>query len=502
MNSKDNKPNCPIVPCNNLGSSHIPRFGKEDPHTPEYHLVQRHQVYRDTVKSSEKLPQIPPVSGSLPCSTAFTFDGRTGSSLSRLGDFGSFFSFTPTESPLRTTNRRSTPPQLDHTISNAQIETIFGSSSKSNPRSRPVLVPHLRSDEKLVKNMVVEREPPKTVLSPVKVNQQQQPPKVSHAEFGTPSSLQSPLAKSIFNIPKPNHARPEHHRPAVSSVPASHMHTAALDTNKGFVDPFQPRPSQKVPVQQPAVPRIHLDEDVVEIPRPANASTWSSYPVRQPIYSSNMDNRSYASIGRLGASKTGALVDLTDTALFEDKFGAPDPYNYIDPEKANENIKALLEGAFEDEDDKPKTRGRKKKLEAKTADLIDKLKGLDMTPDGIHEEAEAQEEDEDEDDGTVEGLKVKLLPHQAEGVEWMRQKEISVKKKNGILPKGGILADDVGLHSFVQYLTRADSSRWVLAKQSRLLLSFLRILARPLLLQRIQKIKSTNFRIALARILW
>ena len=147
------------------------------------------------------------------------------------------------------------------------------------------------------------------------------------------------------------------------------------------------------------------------------------------------------------------MIDLTkpqssfssDPALFDEKFGAADPYLYVDAGKATENIKALLEGAFEDEEDKPRTRGRKKKVEAAVAGLADDLQKLDVKAkeqkdDHDHEE----EEDEDEDDGTVEGLEVKLLPHQRDGVEWMKEKEIGVKKKNGILPKGGILADDVG----------------------------------------------------------
>ncbi|KEQ99392.1 hypothetical protein AUEXF2481DRAFT_58933, partial [Aureobasidium subglaciale EXF-2481] len=49
-----------------------------------------------------------------------------------------------------------------------------------------------------------------------------------------------------------------------------------------------------------------------------------------------------------------------------------------------------------------------------------------------------------------EGLSIKLLPHQVEGVSWMIDKEIGERKKNGVLPKGGILADDMGLGKTVQ----------------------------------------------------
>ena len=147
------------------------------------------------------------------------------------------------------------------------------------------------------------------------------------------------------------------------------------------------------------------------------------------------------------------FVDLTkpqesiipDSVIFGSDFGAADPYNYVEAGKATENIKALLEGVFEDEEEKPRTRGRKKKVKAAVVGLTDKMKDFGIEAEKkeeVKEEAE-EEEEEDIDDGTVEGLKVKLLPHQVDGVEWMREKEASVKKKNGVLPKGGILADDV-----------------------------------------------------------
>jgi hypothetical protein len=45
-----------------------------------------------------------------------------------------------------------------------------------------------------------------------------------------------------------------------------------------------------------------------------------------------------------------------------DRFGAPDMHAYVDSGAANENIKALLEGAFDDDNEKiPRTLLRKKK---------------------------------------------------------------------------------------------------------------------------------------------
>lgn len=111
------------------------------------------------------------------------------------------------------------------------------------------------------------------------------------------------------------------------------------------------------------------------------------------------------------AQKPANFIDLTTgQPLLDDQFGSIDPYDYIEAGKANENIKALLEGAFEDEEDKPRTRGRKKKAEAAVERLTDKLQGLEVKSEAKEEgEVEQDEQEEEEDDGTVEGLKVKLL---------------------------------------------------------------------------------------------
>lgn len=75
----------------------------------------------------------------------------------------------------------------------------------------------------------------------------------------------------------------------------------------------------------------------------------------------------------------------------------------IDASQVNENMKALLEGAIDENDD----------------------------------DAYVREE------GSIESLSVRLLPHQLDGLAWMLEKEMGRRKKNGALPMGGILADDV-----------------------------------------------------------
>jgi SNF2 family DNA or RNA helicase len=157
------------------------------------------------------------------------------------------------------------------------------------------------------------------------------------------------------------------------------------------------------------------------------------------------------------------FIDLTNTndvgyaknvgGQHKDEFGAMDAYSYVDSAQAQENIKALLEGAFEDEDDKPRTRARKKKVAADIDDLAAKLQQVSVgsvSEDKADDEEHDDNDEEEIDDGTREGLKVKLLHHQIEGVNWMRDKENGQKKTRGVLPKGGILADDMGLGKTVQ----------------------------------------------------
>lgn len=91
---------------------------------------------------------------------------------------------------------------------------------------------------------------------------------------------------------------------------------------------------------------------------------------------------------------------------------------WTDPKKTSSDLKALIEGSLE-EDEEDKT----------MADAED-----------------------DKDRSQVEGLKVRLLPHQVEGVEWMRKRELGPVKK-GKVPKGGILADDMGLGKTLQSIS-------------------------------------------------
>ncbi|KAK4242755.1 SNF2 family N-terminal domain-containing protein [Achaetomium macrosporum] len=97
---------------------------------------------------------------------------------------------------------------------------------------------------------------------------------------------------------------------------------------------------------------------------------------------------------------------------------------YTDPSKASADLKALLEGSMEDEEEDEDS--EKKEGDKPKAETIE--------------------------DGTLEGIKVKLLPHQVEGVKWMRGREVGSGKK-GKATKGGILADDMGLGKTLQSIS-------------------------------------------------
>jgi SNF2 family DNA or RNA helicase len=185
------------------------------------------------------------------------------------------------------------------------------------------------------------------------------------------------------------------------------------------------------------------------IPIPISRPSGPTYNTTQPAPST-----SYGSLGTIyqggfksvnNAGQWGNPIDLTGPSYRDPlNFVNSEPYSFVDPKKAAEDLKALLEGAIEDDDDIPRTRLRKKKKDAETDGLISKLQGLAVT-----EDQPVEEDDDDDDDGTIEGINVKLLPHQVEGLSWMRDRELG-KRKKGTVPKGGILADDMGLGKTLQ----------------------------------------------------
>ncbi|KAK5123572.1 hypothetical protein LTR85_002610 [Meristemomyces frigidus] len=304
------------------------------------------------------------------------------------------------------------------------------------------------------------------------------------AEFGKASPLRNPLKKqhepNLFIPKKPvSKFSPQNRQfmsAAAQQAQASAGSTLPPPEQRAFYLPGQaPKPSSSEG-QKPVVAAAYasmnqpyqrsLDTGYQNVPRPTNAPPITSYPPSKPQFSSLGAKTYYQPF-----QAPKPVVDLTkndddedgfdpDAALREEgsSFGAVDPHSYVDSTQAGENIKNLLEGAFDDDEDKSRIRLRKRAKKAaqqgnekKAKSLADTLASLKVQD---AEDAKAkvaeEEEDEEEEDGTVEGLAVKLLPHQVEGVAWMIEKEIGQTKRRGVLPYGGILADDMGLGKTVQ----------------------------------------------------
>ncbi|KAK3402169.1 SNF2 family N-terminal domain-containing protein [Sordaria brevicollis] len=115
---------------------------------------------------------------------------------------------------------------------------------------------------------------------------------------------------------------------------------------------------------------------------------------------------------------------------------------YTDPDKAKEDLKALLEGGLEEEEEESEgeeTKEKVKKGEAKS-------------------ESKKKEESIVSSTGHLPGLAVPLLPHQVEGVRWMINRELGPLKR-GRVPKGGLLADDMGLGKTLQSISLIIGNR-------------------------------------------
>ncbi|KAN0119906.1 SNF2 family N-terminal domain containing protein [Hyaloscypha variabilis] len=300
--------------------------------------------------------------------------------------------------------------------------------------------------------MVNERSPakppPKAPLNAIMANEQpakqiegSYPFKVTQSnvpQFGQPTLPHSPLnrapareSSSVFIQPK---SRPEPHREGDKSA---HPHMQAFkDATRKVIDPFMPR-----------APASYQTNNYTSNPAPVRAPA-----MQMPSYTTTKaaPPQTFGSMGGtyggFQSINSNNYVDLTMNN-YRETYVPPDPYTFVDPKKAEEDLKALLEGVIEDEDDMPRTRLRKKRKDLEADSLMDKLKGLSVD----EEKFEVTSEDE-EDDGTVEGVKVKLLPHQVEGLEWMTGRELGTGKK-GKVPKGGILADDMGLGKTLQSIS-------------------------------------------------
>ncbi|KAL3476319.1 SNF2 family N-terminal domain-containing protein [Aspergillus californicus] len=378
--------------------------------------------------------------------------------------------------------------------------------------------------------MARESTAPSDFSTPGKPKDPTSRPLPQHPEFGKPSPIRpSYLNNNAFNIPKQNRPRVEHHRPQQKHQqqqprPQNPLHPNATRPSIPPLVASTPKRSEPFDPFKPVRPSAYnnnrmarpVDNDVVEIRRPENF-TFNTPRAPKTFYASKP-----SPVKMNNASKNlQNFVDLTTSTPSGGGFatsrvpgfGSVGANDWVDTAKANENIKALLEGAFEDEDEKqPKPKGKKKgrqnKLKKKDSksqdtkkeesldidDLATQLQGVsveesqpspgagstdaqnEIPEDEVEDdenntdekvasdaESESEESEDEDDDGVVEGLKVTLLPHQRQGLKWMCEKEIGSRKVKadlkGVLPKGGILADDMGLGKTVQAIALLLTNR-------------------------------------------
>lgn len=264
--------------------------------------------------------------------------------------------------------------------------------------------------------MARESNAPVEAATPRK-NDQSHSSSSQHPEFGRPSPMGQPQRQQPshhrpanpnlpFNIPKSNQSRPEHHRPANRSVPS---YSAPRDGSANYQQRPAPNPgaaagagtatpSAKRPFDpfKPVRPSAYNDyrpaynAGATPIKRPENVN-FTTPRAPRPIFQSNAGRPKTSN-----ASKNiQAFIDLTKNdephkpqdpynsqpslSGHGSTFGAMDAGGYVDSEKANENIKALLEGAFEDEEDeqprksknKKKDKKKKQSKKAKSADNLE-----------------------------------------------------------------------------------------------------------------------------------
>lgn len=242
--------------------------------------------------------------------------------------------------------------------------------------------------------MARESDAPREPQTPGRPKDSVQHSIAQEPEFGKPSPLGKPAPRSnsnhLFNIPKQNRTRPEHHRPYQqpatnpeqnripirqgapqgSRPPMAPGGSSATPSasRRGPFDPFQPvRPSAyndyRSGIPPGATPIKRPEQVSYATPRAPRALFTSKPSAPKQSYASKNLQAFIDLTADEPDSRTGSIAQQFGQTS---TFGSADVYGYVDSAKANENIKALLEGAFEDEEEsKSKSKDRKKKKSKK-----------------------------------------------------------------------------------------------------------------------------------------
>ncbi|KAI0888160.1 SNF2 family N-terminal domain-containing protein [Annulohypoxylon maeteangense] len=237
---------------------------------------------------------------------------------------------------------------------------------------------HIKGTQQKHSTMVKEHAPPKAPLGPLGSNETN----------GITSNQTTEKTSGVANTSTVNAT--SNARPAPGPAPAIKSRAFSKNIEDKYANLF---------IQPKSRPEHHRPQ---RISGPLQPTFKDKKPPPPPMFNTIP--------GPEGSSNNPISVPDGPVSIYSQ----PGIYStYVDPKKAASDIKALLEGSIEDE-----------------------------------QENEVKEEDE-EDKSRVEGLSVPLLRHQIEGVEWMKGRELGPVKK-GKVPKGGLLADDMGLGKTLQ----------------------------------------------------
>ncbi|KAJ3580249.1 hypothetical protein NPX13_g304 [Xylaria arbuscula] len=238
---------------------------------------------------------------------------------------------------------------------------------------------------------------------PIAMVQEQAPPKAAFRPRGTNDSNGAASTRPVTSRKEGSGASPTSHAPGFANPSSTPSLPRPAVKERVYSGGSMDDKYANLFVQPKNRPEHHRPQ---RIKGPLQPTLKDKKPSSNPMFSTAPTPAGSAT-NPITVGDGGFVSNYSQPGVFSE---------YVDPKKAAADIKALLEGSLEDEEEK-------------------------LPKDEITE-----------DKSRVEGLKVRLLPHQIEGVEWMRNRELGPVKK-GKVPKGGLLADDMGLGKTLQSIS-------------------------------------------------